>query len=352
MNILYILLWEGEMLHILLIGAAGELVACPVLLVVMLMNKLENRRQLTMIEGPFMPLDILIPIGVIAFFYLIRPLLKRVMQFLGNLRLPFRGLWWTLFIAYFLYEHLSAILYMNSLEGGASSFIVGEVALMTVLFIVLLIVFLFYNSTLQKQEEKMLSMQLRLIRQRAAVVQSGRAGADAMRTLITSQMERLQDETAAGRMPDADEIEDCLKQLEKIQMPEYRGRYCRDVLVDEMLSQIGENAEITGSRIDILVQQYDRGTVDEEDLVRLLYCLQETVKEPGDREELVLNASDSQFFIRMKADSFVFPRGVFAAIQRILRKYKGTIDVTNAGTRREAVIMLQKRSNHEMRKYA
>lgn len=342
MNVLYIVLWEGDMLHILLVGAAGEIIACPTLAALLLINKLENRSSLSMVEGPFILPDLLIPVGIIAVYYLLRSQLKRVMQFLGNIHLPFRGLWWTLFITYFLYQHMSAFLYMNKLDNGADALIVGEVAAIIVLFFMLLVLFLWYNGAIQKQEEKMLSMQLRLIRQRAAIIRNGREGAVGLRNLIVSQMDCIQERIAAGKRPEAADIEEYLRQLEQARMLEYRGQYCRDVLVDEMLSLARKSMERNGRWIDIQVRQYERGTIEEEDLVRLLYCLLETAPKTGGGVELILNASAKQLFISLKSERFALSRGLFTSMQRILRKYKGTISLEKSRAQKEVLIILQK----------
>ena len=206
---------------------------------------------------------------------------------------------------------------MNKLDYGADALIVGEVAAIIVLFFMLLVLFLWYNGAIQKQEEKMLSMQLRLIRQRAAIIRNGREGAVALRTWIVGQMDRMQEKIAAGKKPETIEIEEYLRQLEQARTLEYRGLFCRDVLVDEILSLTRKSMERNNRCIDIQVRQYERGTIEEEDLVRLLYCLLETVPKTGGGVELILNKSAKQLFISLKAERFGLEREAPVCLRKV-----------------------------------
>ena len=338
--ILYIVQWEGEALHILLVANAGEFITYPTMLVILLVNKLEGRSSLTLIEGPFMALDLLIPAGIILSYFLARPLLKRVMHFLGNQRLPHRNILWTAFFVYFIYSRIPDLLYQNRLEDGMGTFIIGEIALLGLLFVLLLLMLVIYQASIHKQEEAFLTLQINMLRQRALIVKNAQADYVAARELLATQMRQLQEKMDACESIAPEEIEENLSKLRKLFGSEYRGVYCKDALVDEMLSQIRETVEAGGGKLQVSIKQYDLGRVNEEDLVRLLFCLQQAAKRPEYGEEISMTSTGSQFLLTFKSAGFSFLHRSFMTLQTVIRKYKGDISIHRLKEQTEIVIIL------------
>lgn len=241
--VLYIVLWEGEILHILLVTSAGEFITYPVILLILLVNKLEGRSTLTQLDGSFMVLDLLIPAGFILIYFLTKPLLKRIMHFLGNLKLPHRKLLWTAFFLYIVYLRFPDLKYKTQIKDGMWALMVGEIGLLGLLAVMLMLVIVIYQTFMHQQEETFLSMQMRLLRQRAAIVQNTQVEYTAARKLLAEQMRTLQEKMDAGTGISSEEIEADLEKLKALLNTEYRGVFCKDILVDEMLSQIKETKE-------------------------------------------------------------------------------------------------------------
>jgi len=122
----------------------------------------------------------------------------------------------------------------------------------------------------------------------------------------------------------------------------YRGRYCRDILTDEVLSQIADSAKAHGNSITISLRNYDSGRIADEDLARILYCLayEETGKALAGERELSLTGTDRQLIIRMSADRLQIPRSRIIAMQSVIRKYKGRLSFTRRGGEEEIYVTL------------
>ena len=122
----------------------------------------------------------------------------------------------------------------------------------------------------------------------------------------------------------------------------YRGRYCRDILTDEVLSQISDYAEAHGNNVTISIRNYETGRVTDEDLARILYCLAyaETGRTSDGERELSLTGTDRELIIRMSADRLGIPRSRIIAMQSVIRKYKGKLSFTRSEEREEAYVIL------------
>ncbi len=370
--VIYVWLWEGEPLHILLIFIIMDSISFVLVTVPMFINYLEGRANIMELEGPFQPLDVLIPLLILLLTHLIRPHMKRLAHFLGGIYLPHRKLLWIFLFAYVFLERLSSPL-LNSPENNTTRFVVAQCSLMTILIAGLMAQQVLFHLRSQREEEEFLDMQMQLLRRRAVVTQYSRSQMAETRKIITRQMQELdtmlESNSSDEQSIDAEVLKGYLRELqgsEKLQTAEgaearnsdqtgqnfagYRGRYCRDILTDEVLSQIFDSAEAHGDRITISLRNYDSGRIADEDLARILYCL--AYAEPGKKtteersgealrdRELSLTGTDGQLIIRMSADRLQIPRSRVIAMQSVIRKYKGELSFTHGEGREEAYVML------------
>ena len=179
------------------------------------------------------------------------------------------------------------------------------------------------------------------------------------RKIITRQMqeldEMLENSSSKNSGIDAEVLKGYLQELETSAKAEslnrnqsgqneagYRGRYCRDILTDEVLSQISDYAEAHGNSITISFRNYETGRVTDEDLARILYCLAyaETGETSDGECELSLTGTDRELVIRMSADRLGIPRSRIIAMQSVIRKYKGKLSFTRSEEREEAYVIL------------
>ena len=119
-------------------------------------------------------------------------------------------------------------------------------------------------------------MQMRLLQQRAVVTQYSRTRLVETRKIITRQMqeldEMLENSSSKNSGIDAEVLKGYLQELETSAKADslnrnqsgqneagYRGRYCRDILTDEVLSQISDYAEAHGNNVTISIRNYETG---------------------------------------------------------------------------------------------
>jgi len=233
-----------------------------------------------------------------------------------------------------------------------------------------------FHLRFQREEEEFLDMQMKLLRRRAVVTQYSRTRLVETRKIITRQMQELDSIMESGSSNeleiDAKVLKNYLLEIQSAEETEspdgdqkgyniagYRGRYCRDILTDEMLSQISDFAEANGNNITISLRNYETGRIADEDLARILYCLtyedsgrrilycltyidsgrRSTGKAGGERE-LSLTGTDGKLMIRMSADRLKIPRSRIIAMQSVIKKYKGELSFTRSEGREEAYVIL------------
>ena len=391
--VLYVWLWEDEPLHILLMFIIFDSLSSAMLIVTAFVNYLEGRANILEIVGPFQLADLLIPLLIFLLTCIIHPYMARLARFFGRLYLPHRKLLWGFFFVYAFIQRLSSPMQYNP-ENSTTRLIVAQSSLLTILIAGLMAQQVIYHLRFQREEEEFLDMQMQLLRRRAVVTQYFRSQMAETRKIITRQMQELdsmlENDSSNEQEIDSEVLKEYLRELqssEKLQTSEeaevrnsdqeaqdsnqesgdsnqeswdrdrteqnvagYRGRYCRDILTDEVLSQIADSAEAHGNRITISLRNYDSGRITDEDLARILYCLaytdtgkkatEERAGKEARNRELSLTGTDDQLIIRMSADRLQIPRSRVIAMQSVIRKYKGELSFTRGKGREEAYVIL------------
>ena len=344
-NLLFIYIWEGEPLHILLIYIVSEAITMILHVVVIGINRLEGRQNVMEINGPFMAADLLIPIIIAVLFYLLRSQLKRFMHFIGNLYLPFRTLLWVVMIVQFFGTRASSLLYNNT-GAKAEMVIMVDCTIQLVLLAIIVFQLVLHQIQTQRNEEMFLDMQMRLLRQRAVLTQQKRSELIENRTLIRQQMKTIEEKIGEGVRIQPEELRSYIDEIQQTEAWKYRGTYCQDILVDEVLAQSRDANQKQGRHLSILLHDYQRGNIAEEDIARLIYCLvyreENTTSNKRSRREarsgyssesafesrLVLAGTDGQFAIRYEAPIIRYTRSRIAAMQALVRKYHGELVFT------------------------
>ena len=352
---IYVHLWEDEPLHILLMFLILDSISVALVIVPVLINYLEGRADIAQLEGPFHPLDVLIPPLIMLLTYLIRPHMKRLARFLGSIYLPHRKILWGFLLVYVIAERM-----FRFTEGDIIPPVVVQSSIATVLIACLMAQQVMFHLRSQREEEEFLDMQMSLLQQRAVVTQYSRSQMVEARKIITRQMQEMDcilESNEQGIEPEV--LKSYLRELStsaETKSPSsnqsgqnsagYRGRYCRDILTDEVLSQISDNAAVHGYPIKISLRNYKTGRIADEDLARILYCMayadtgkNTAGKAAGDRE-LSLTGTDGLLIIRMSADRLQILRRRIIALQSVLKKYKGELSFTRSEGREEAYVIL------------
>ena len=353
---IYVFLWEDEPLHILLIFLIMDSITVSLVTVPVFINYLEGRADIAQLEGPFHPLDVLVPPLIMLLTYLIRPHMKRLARFLGSIYLPHRKVLWGVIFVYTFAERA-----FRFFGGNIVPSVVVQSSIATVLIACLMAQQVMFHLRSQREEEEFLDMQMNLLHQRAVVTQYSRTQMVETREIITRQMQELdrmlENSSSKDLGIDVDVLKGYLRELQSSAEGEshennqpgqsgagYRGGYCRDILTDEVLSQIADSAKAHGNSITISLRNYDSGRIADEDLARILYCLayEETGKTSAGERELSLTGTDRQLIIRISTDRLQIPRSRSIAMQSVISKYKGELSFTRREGSEEAYVVLEK----------
>ena len=360
--VIYVWMWEGEPLHILLMFIIMDSLSSAFLVVVAFINCLEGRSNILEILGPIHPADVFIPLLIFLLTCMVHPHMKRLAHFLGNLYLPHRKLLWGVFFVFAFVQRFTTPLQYNP-ENNTTRIVVAQCSLLTVLLACLTLQQVLFHLRSQREEEEFLDMQIQLLRRRAVVTQYSRTRMAETRKIITCQMRELdkmlENRSSDEKEIDAEVLKGYLTELKASEEGEthendpsgqngaaYRGRYCRDILTDEVLSQIADSAMAHGNSITISIRNYDSGRIADEDLARILYCLagtdtgKNTAKKAAGDRELSLTGTDGQMIIRMSADRLRIPRSRIIAMQSVIRKYKGELSFKRSKEGEEAYVIL------------
>ena len=361
-SLIYVWMWEGEPLHILLMFMIMDSLSSAYLVVVACVNFLEGRASIMEIQGPFHPADVFIPLLIFLLTCIVHPHMKRLAHFLGNLYLPHRKILWGVFFVFAFIQRLTTPLQYNP-KDNTTRLIVAECSLLTVLLACLTLQQVMFHLRSQREEEEFLDMQMKFLRQRAVVTQYSRTQMVETRKTITRQIqeldEMLENSSSSEQGIDAKVLKGYFRELQTSAEGEshendqqgqngagYRGRYCRDILTDEVLSQIADSAKAQGNSIAISLRNYDSGRIADEDLARILYCLayedteRKLAGKAAEDRELSLTGTDDQLIIRMSADRLQIPRSRIIAMQSVIRKNKGRLSFARREDKEETYVIL------------
>ena len=306
--------------------AEGLAVLC--MLLVSLVNRLEGRTSDFEIMGPLKPLDILMPVLCIAAFYILRPLVSRFLHYIKRVYLPHRSLQKALFFSFFLYSRLPTILDKNLGDTW------GVIVPLHMLLILAIGTWLVRSDIqTQKQERRLLNMQFTLLERRTYLAAQISGKAEKLRSEISMQMQQLQTDMNLGNTPDREILENYAQKLRELRIEKPRGIYCEDVLVDEVLTQIHEEAVSRGMDIRIHLWGYEPEKVPEEDLVQILYYLWKSCMSDGGTLDIEMLMTGKELMIRFISSMIRITRGKNTAIRSIARRYQGQVRVKMTGNK-------------------
>jgi len=336
--VIFIWLWEDEPLHILLIVMVAENFVLS-LMPAAWINLAEGREDIFEVSGPFHPADLLIPVSIFLVFYLLKPYLEKLMHYLGRLHLPYRKALWVVVMAFLVGARSSALLFNNTGKLAGTAVMI-EICITMAAITAFLFQMIVFQYRFQREEENFLDLQIGLLRQRAVITRHTMEDMRRSRELIERQMKELEGESAGGSSVSKEEWEIWIQDLKQSLSSGYRGRYCRDILVDETLSYIAETAQEHGDEVGITLRGYERGKIGEEDIARILFCMMSCMDEHHGRTDIYLTGTGGQLIISAAADDLRIPGRRISLMQQIAGKYKGEVTVTRKQGKREAGVVL------------
>ena len=291
-------------------------------------NRIEGRDAFE-IMAPFHPADLLIPVLCIGSFYILRPILRRLLYYISRIYHPHRGLQKAIFISFMLYTRLPAILDKNLGSSG------GILTLLYILVVLAAGIWLVRSDIrTQRQEKRLLNMQFALLERRTYLNAQISGEAERIRMEISRQMNQLQEAMDQESQIDSEVLENYITRLEALRFERRRGIFCRDALVDEVLSQIYEASERNGNEVWIHLQGYDLQGIREEDVVQILYDLWSGCCPESGQVDILITDEGRDLVIRFAAEKIDLNRARKAVLRNIVRIYSGRMTIKKTAGRK------------------
>ena len=311
----------------------GLAIMCMMLICVV--NRLEGRNPFE-IMGPLELLDVLMPVLCIGTFYLLCPLLRKLLHYIVGIYRPHRALQIAVFLSFMLYSRLPTILDKNL---GNSW---GIIIVLDILAVLAAAVWLIWSDIrTQRQEKRLLNMQFALLERRTYLTARISGEAERVRTEISRQMEQLQEAMDRKSGIDSKMLGAYIERLETLRFEKRRGIYCSDVLVDEILAQIHEESERNGMETKIHLQGYDLQGVREEDVVQILYDLWSGCDAESGQVGILITTEGKCLVIRYEANSIALNRARKSVLRNIIRLYGGRMRIKKTKGRKCVEVCLK-----------
>ena len=268
--------FQGGCLKVILgLSMSEVLISIIVLPSIMLVNLLEGRETLTAYSGAFELLDGLVWVIAWGLVLLVYPFASLLLKRYRTWKPRHPRLLAGLLIAYISSSQMTDTWWFIE-----QSYMFWLFVLLHLIFVAAALIggwYLNWRHQLQiSEEQNYLQLQLRLLENHYGTLQKQIIRMENSRRLIDRQMEELmisleQDQTTEGRKKCRDRMEAYLKELRQAYEEIRSGVYCGDWLIDAVLCCEEETARRQGILVEYEMNGYDRGSIPEERLVRLLF---------------------------------------------------------------------------------
>lgn len=259
--------FDADILKVAVITGAGEI---PISflggMILACANLLEGKEDVWTMSAEFQLLDLLIPVLEISLTVLscwvLRPYLKK----LGEHKIVHRKIWWATFITYVAGASMTQYSSWKTLE-LVNYFEIGYYFLMVAVAIFLVR----RHSQNTRREQEFLKVQQNLMEVHYFIVQDQIQKMEKNQKIIDRQMEEIQNLDTI----ESANIASYLEQLKSNYAEIRAGIYCSDWMVDALLCSQERAFSQKGMKLDCRMQGYNRGMIEEKDVVQVLTILLE-----------------------------------------------------------------------------
>ncbi len=296
-----------------------------------IVNLLEQRPLWEM--GGWMWLDILFPITGFIGSALVWRFAGKWLLKLRTCKLRARWLLWTVFLGY------NAIAINSHFRQSVYSW-EGTAAMYTVLYLALFIFLIWVVITKKnhmRHEQAFLDAQKRVLETHYDVVQSQIQHVGEQQKLIDEQMSTI---VGMDAVVDSETMQAYLAQLKESYAGIRAGIYCDDWTIDAMLYLQKKAYEEQGIGFECFLQEYDRGSIEERDILQIILSLLEFGRN-GKRISLHMAGVKNQLLIQFEAEDAPTTLLPKKALKAILKKYHGKLEVQEKDATMQVVIMLE-----------
>lgn len=317
--------FEGDILKIAVIASVGEIpisLLCETSLA--FVNLLEGRANVWTFGEEFQLADLLIPVIEISLVVLICRILKTYLKKIAVRQIMHRRIWWFAFITYIVGASMTQYTSWKTME-ETNYFAIGYYV-----FLVSASVFLVrrYHKRIQGKRD-FLKVQQSLMEIHYRIIQEQIQKMEENKILIDRQMEEIQSLQWIEKTTIASYMEQLKNNYFRIQA----GIYCDDWLIDAFLCSQESIFCRKGMRLECYLQGYDRGDIEEKDVVKILTILLDyavKIGEPSEKigeQEIILKAARVKNQLVMELYTKAERKGIFPKqkLQSYIRSYKGDL---------------------------
>lgn len=312
----------GSLMKVILSATFGDvlgaIVGCGVQYI---LNILEGRENILDMSGSFHPLDLLLPVLCYVIFKILKKRGAKVFQWIRKREVKHPGLWGTFYVFYLLIGLLS----VQGFANRDLSIMLRSLILIVLAFLVI-ITFLGISILQSRQRQVMqkhrfLQKQQELVLLHSKSIQRQVLQTERLQSQLDEQMEKILAD--AGSAGFDTRLRSYLAQLkEQYQMIE-AGVYCRDWMVDAVLTYMVPRLREKGVVCELHFQNYKRKNIDPVDMAQLMMQLLNLKI----RSSVRIRAGNMKagVFIELICPDIRKKRVIEKAVKPLLEKYHGEV---------------------------
>lgn len=312
----------GSLIKVILSATFGDvlgaIVGCGVQFI---LNILEGRENILDMSGSFHLLDFLLPVLCYVIFKILQKRGQKVFQWLREREVKCPGLWGTFYVFYLMISLLS----VQGFADRELSIMLRSIILIVLAFL-MIITFLGISILRSRQRQvlqkhRFLRKQQELILLHSKSIQRQVLQTERLQKQLDEQMEKILAD--AGSVGSAARLRSYLAQLKEQYQTMETGMYCRDWMVDAVLSYMAPRLREKGIDCELHFQNYDRGYIDSVDMAQLMMQLMNLNILSSVR--IRAGSMATGVFIELICPDIRKKRVIEKAVKPLLEKYQGEV---------------------------
>lgn len=312
----------GSLMKVILSATFGDvlgaIVGCGVQYI---LNVLEGRENILDMSGSFHPLDLLLPVLCYVIFKILKKRGKKAFQWIREREVKHPGLWGTFYVFYLLIGLLS----VQGFADRELSIMLRSLILIVLAFLVI-ITFLGISILQSRQRQvlqkhRFLQKQQELVLLHSKSIQRQVLQTERLQSQLDEQMEKILAD--AGSAGFDTRLRSYLAQLKEHYQTIETGMYCRDWMVDAVLTYMVPRLRGKGIAFEFQFQNYERGNMDSVDMAQLMMQLLNLKIRSSVR--ISVGNMKAGVFIELICPDIRKKRVIEKAVKPLLEKYHGEV---------------------------
>lgn len=306
---------------------------------IMIVNRLENRQDWFIYDGKFMLADLLIPVIQFAIYGIFMHFFGRFLRKYARHRIKHRFITGTLLLLYIFVAFLSRCADFEDYAQVHRSVLFAEVVGGAVVGVIVYSIFQMYidgvarKNDYLKHRNSLMKAHYITLQQQIRHIERSRARNNEKMEKILQMQEGWQGEG----------LENYLKDLKRQYENIAAGIYCEDWAVDAMLTNLAALCRKKEIRPDFQFQKYDRGEIQEEDILQFLRSLGEAaIRASGEGDAIRIQAAAVKNQLMFTCTCPAGKRILEKDHRELIEKYQGSFQGSVKGNVQMVSVMLQR----------